>query len=50
MPGKNSRFTPKQDRMAKHIAASEMKEGESPKHAKAIGYATVNKQKSKGKK
>lgn len=50
MPGKGHRFTAKEDRMAKHVAASEIKEGESPKHAKAIGYATVNKQKSKGKK
>ena len=46
MPGKR-RFTAKQDRQAAHIAASERKLGVSPKEAKSIGYATVNKQKSK---
>lgn len=45
MPGK-SRFTPKEDRQAKHIAESERKEGKSAKEAKSIGYATVNAQKS----
>ena len=40
----------KQDRQAAHIAASEKKKGMSAKKAKAIGYATVNKQKSKKKK
>ena len=49
MPGK-SRFTPKQDRQAMHIAASERARGMSPKEAKSIGYATVNKQKSRKKK
>lgn len=48
MPGKG-RFTAKQDRQAKHIAASEVKRGMSPKAAKSVGYATVNKQKSKKK-
>lgn len=43
MPGK--RFTLKQDRMAKHIMQSEEKV--SPKKAKAIGYATVQKKKKK---
>jgi hypothetical protein len=46
MPGK-SRFTPKQDRQAAHVAASERARGASAKEAKAIGYATVNKNKKK---
>ena len=50
MPSKKHRFTAKQDRQAAHIAASEKKKGMSAKKAKAIGYATVNKQKSKKKK
>jgi len=49
MPGKH-KFTKKQDRQAAHVAASEKKKGMSAKKAKAIGYATVNKQKSKKKK
>lgn len=49
MPGKGSKFTAKQDRQAKHIATSEVKAGKSPKVAKSIGYATVNKQKGKSK-
>lgn len=49
MPGKNSRFSAKQDRQAKHVAASEMARGVSAKKAKSIGYATVNAQKSKKK-
>ena len=49
MPGPGSRFTAKQDRQAQHIAASERKRGVSAKKAKEIGYATVNKQKSKKK-
>lgn len=47
MPGKGSKFTAKQDRQAKHIAASEVKAGKSPREAKAIGYATINAQKGK---
>lgn len=43
MAGRGNRFTAKQDRQAKHIAASERKRGVSAKRAKAIGYATVNK-------
>lgn len=43
--GKAQRFTKKEDRQAKHIASSEMKRGKSPKVAKRIGYATVNKNK-----
>lgn len=50
MPSKKHRFMAKQDRQAAHIAASEKKKGMSAKKAKAIGYATVNKQKSKKKK
>lgn len=50
MPGSGHRFTPKQDRQASHVAASEEKKGLPPKKAKAIGYATVNKQKAKAKK
>ena len=46
MPGR-SRFTEKEDRQAKHIAASERKRGRSAEAARRIGYATVNKQKKK---
>lgn len=49
MPGKGRRFTEKQDRMAKHIAKSEMKRGVPKKEAERIGYATVNKMKQKRK-
>ena len=49
MPGPGSRFTAKQDRQAKHIAASERAKGVSAKKAKSIGYATVNKQRGKKK-
>ena len=45
MPGSGHRFTTKQDRQAKHVAASEEKMGLPPKKAKSIGYATVNSQK-----
>ena len=48
--GKKRRFTAKEDRQAKHIADSERKRGVSAKRAKSIGYATVNKQKSRTKK
>lgn len=50
MPGKGSRFTPKQDRQAKHIEESEEKRGMDKESAERTGYATVNKQKGKGKK
>lgn len=46
MPGK-SRFTPKQDRQAKHIAASERKTGKSAAEARRIAFATVNANKKK---
>ena len=49
MPGPGSRFTAKQDRQAKHVAASERARGMSAKKAKSIGYATVNAQKGKKK-
>jgi hypothetical protein len=48
MPGK-SRFTMKENRQAQHVAASMRKKGMSPKRAKSVGYATVNKQKAKKK-
>ena len=49
MPGPGSRFTAKQDRQAKHVAASERKKGVSAAKARSIGYATVVKaQKFKG--
>ena len=47
MPGKGARFTAKEDRQAKHVAQSMMKQGYSKEKAMQIGYATVNKQKSK---
>jgi hypothetical protein len=50
MLGKGHRFSAKQDRQAAHIAASERARGESPKTAKSIGYATVNKAKAKRRK
>jgi hypothetical protein len=43
-------FTKKEDRQASHIAASEKGKGVDAKKAKAIGYATINKNKSKKKK
>lgn len=49
MPGSGSRFTAKQDRQAKHVAASERARGVSPKKARSIGYATVNKQNGRKK-
>lgn len=51
MPGKGHRFTPKQDREAKHVADSEvhLHPGMPRSHAESIGYATVNKQKSEKK-
>lgn len=46
MPRAKSRlFMKKEDRQAKHIAASQRKRGKSAKVAKRIGYATVNKNK-----
>ena len=49
MPGKKHKFSAKQDRQAKHIAASEKKRGYSAKEAKSIAYATINKNKKKRK-
>lgn len=45
MPGKGHRFTAKQDRQARHIAA----QYGGGKRGLSIGYATVNKQKAKAK-
>jgi hypothetical protein len=47
MPGSKHRFTEKEDREAKHVMESEMERGRSEEDAERIGYATVNKQKSK---
>lgn len=49
MPDKKSRFTEKEDRMAEHIKESEEKRGRTEEDAERIGYATVNKHKSKEK-
>ena len=49
MPGKKHKFTSKQDRQASHVAASMAKKGMSPKEAKSVGYATVNKNKKRKK-
>jgi len=43
MPHKGRRFTAKEDRQAKHIAASERARGMSAKRARSVGYATVQK-------
>jgi len=47
MSGRKRRFSTKEDRMAKHIMESEKEQGRSPKVAKRIAYATVNKRKKK---
>lgn len=49
MPGKGTKFTPKQDRQAKHIEESEEKSGMDKESAERVGYATVNANKSKSK-
>lgn len=49
MPGKGHRFSAREDRQAGHVAASMRKKGMSPKAAKSVGYATVNKRKGKKK-
>lgn len=42
MPGPGPhRFSPKQDRQAMHIAASERARGMSAREARSVGYATV---------
>ncbi|MFN8420621.1 MAG: hypothetical protein U0528_15470 [Anaerolineae bacterium] len=46
---KNSRYTKKEDCQAEHIIDSEKERGKSEEDAERIGYATVNKQKSKKK-
>ena len=45
-----SRFTKKDDRQAKHVAASEKAKGMDPKETKRVGYATVAKGKLNKKK
>lgn len=47
MPGTKHRFTEKEDREAEHIMESEMERGKSEEEARRIGFATVNKQKSR---
>jgi hypothetical protein len=42
--GSKASYSTKQKRQAKHIEASEKKEGRSPKAAGRIAWATVNKQ------
>jgi hypothetical protein len=48
--GEKSSYTSKQRRQAGHIEESAKKSGKSPKRAKQIAYATVNKQDGGGKK
>jgi len=47
--GSARRFTPKEDREAKHIAVSEEERGKPAREAERIGYATVNKRKTETK-
>lgn len=49
MPSKGSKFTKREDRMAKHVAASERARGVPAKQAKSIGYATANARKKGGR-
>jgi hypothetical protein len=44
------KFTEKEDRQAGYITASERKRGVPAKRAKSIGYATVQKHKTRRKK
>jgi hypothetical protein len=44
---KGSRFTSKEHRQAEHIKESEEERGMSEERAKEVGWATVNKEKSK---
>jgi hypothetical protein len=48
--GSKKAYTSKQRRQAKHIEDSEKKTGRSSKRAKAIAYATINKNQGGGKK
>ncbi|MGE5182543.1 MAG: plasmid stabilization protein [Acidobacteriota bacterium] len=48
--GSKSKYTSKQKRQAHHIEEGAKKRGYSSKRAAQIGYATVNKQDSGGKK
>lgn len=47
--GKGHRFTEKEHREAEHIKESEEKRGMSPDRAERVAWATVNKQKGRGK-
>lgn len=47
--GDKSAYTSKQRRQAKHIEASEKKEGRSKKDSERIAYATINKRQGGGK-
>ena len=44
MPKKKHRYSPKEHRQVEHIAESEEARGVSEQEARAIGFATVNKQ------
>lgn len=46
MPGYHS---PREKRQAAHVAASERRRGVSPRRAKSIGWATVNKNRRRRK-
>jgi hypothetical protein len=48
--GSKAKYSSKQKRKASHIAASAKKRGTSTKRAKAIAWATVNKEDHGGKK
>lgn len=48
--GDKSSYTNKQKRMAEHIEESYEKRGSSPKRAKRIAWATVNKETGGGRK
>ena len=48
--GSKQSYTSKQRRQAQHIEESAKKSGKSPRRAKQIAYATVNKQDGGGKK
>jgi hypothetical protein len=45
--GKGGRFTPKERRKAEHVIESEEERGVPPERAERIGWATVNKRKSR---
>jgi hypothetical protein len=45
--GKGNRFTAKEHREAEHVIESEEERGVPPERAERIGWATVNKRKSR---